>query len=370
MKGNYMSILVGDIGGTKVNLAICDVDGGTVSARLQRRYASTQFPGIAAVVEQYLKDVSFSKSNIEAACFGVPGPVVDGAAVTVNLPWQLRAREIQAALGVFPVVLVNDLEAAAHGIRTLDIGRGLFSVREAGQSGSPIVPKATIDHRANQALMSPGTGLGEAFLFWDGVHERHVVSASEGGHCDFGPQDAEQIELLKWLWPRHKHVSWEHVASGPAIHRIYRFLKETDRYKETPELAQALSVPGVDPSPIITKSAIRGDAAIAVHTMDLWLFCVGAEAGNLALKGLSYGGVFIGGGVVPHILDLFKRPAFLNGFEAKGRMSGILKPMPIYAVTDSHTGLYGAALAATIALESSSVSKTEFAKLPKSAKFV
>lgn len=332
--------LAGDVGGTKVNLALCDVRGNVVEVHDMRRYASAQFASLSEVLYRYIEETGFNRDEIQGACFGVPGPVVDGRCQTVNLPWQLDAtrvrRDLSARARVGDVCLINDLEATAHGLSTLSESRGLAVLR---QGVGPLANSQT-----SRALIAPGTGLGEAFLIWDGA--QYVVSASEGGHADYGPQDEEQIELLRWLWPRHRHVSWEHVASGPAIHRLYRFLKETGREQEPPEVAEAIERPGVDPSPIIAAHAIDGRYPICVHAFDLWLFCLGAEAGNLALKTLSYGGIFIGGGIIPNILELFRRPSFFKGLNSKGRMSNIIEAMPVYGVVDPLTALYGAALAA------------------------
>ncbi|MBI3544382.1 MAG: glucokinase [Deltaproteobacteria bacterium] len=335
-------ILAGDVGGTKVNLALCEVHGNAVSVRSLRRYSSAEFTSLSEVLGRYLNEVGLGKTRLDSAAFGVPGPVHNGRCKTVNLPWSLDAFEIEHELrhhvDVGPVRLLNDLEATAHGIRALENDRGLSTLR----TGVP----GESEPLANKALIAPGTGLGEAMLIWDGA--RHVVSPSEGGHADFGPQDDEQIELLRWLWPRHEHVSWEHVASGPGIHRLYRFLKETGREHEPPELERKLAEPGVDPSPIIAAFAISGEHRICVRAFDLWLFFVGAEAGNLALKCVSTGGVYVGGGIIPNILELFKRPSFFKGLNSKGRMSGILKPMPVFGIVDPLAALYGAALSAGV----------------------
>ncbi|MEW6057072.1 MAG: glucokinase [Bdellovibrionota bacterium] len=325
--------LAGDVGGTKVNLALCIRRGTKIVVQAQRRYSSAQFKDLSEILLTYLSEVKADRKHIVRGCFGVPGPVISGRCQTVNLPWILEEHELEEKLRVRPVRLVNDLAAMAYGLRVLEEGVGLTVLR-----------RGIMNPHANQALMAPGTGLGEAILFWDG--KRHRVSASEGGHCDFGPQNEEQIELLKWLWDRHKHASWEHVASGPGIYRVYRFLKETGREKEPQALGESLAVPQADPSPIIAAAALRGEPRICVRTMDLWLYCVGAEASNLALKTLSFGGLFVGGGVVPHVLELFKRDAFSEGFDAKGRMTSIVSAIPVYAVTDQHTPIYGAALAA------------------------
>ena len=347
--------LVGDVGGTKVNLALCEVEAGpapgrggpeshfSVRVHSPMRYSSPKFKGLAEVILRYVAETHAPVRELEAACFGVPGPVVEGKVPTVNLPWDLDAAdvfsEVSRSLPLRKLLLINDLEATAHGLRTLSEGRGLLSLRK----GTPVFA-------ANQALLAPGTGLGEAVLFWDG--HRHVVSASEGGHTDFGPQDEEQVELLRWLWPRHKHVSWEHVASGPAIHRIYRFLKETGREKEPSDLAELFAQPDFDPSPTIGHRAQLEPSGICARTMDLWMFCLGAEAGNLALKTVSRGGVYIGGGIVPNIIDLLRRPAFFRGLDSKGRMSPLVHAMPVLAVTDPYAALYGAALAARKAIDS------------------
>lgn len=332
-------LLAGDVGGTKVNLALCEVDGLKTTAHRLRRYSSAQFGSLSEVVVRYLGEVGALPERIHGACFGVPGPVLAGRCQTINLPWMLEAseieRDVQQTFPIGAVHLINDLEATAHGIRTLREGHGLSVLRPGN---------AVYGTAANQALIAPGTGLGEALLLWDG--NNHVISPSEGGHADFGPQDEEQIELLRWLWPRHAHVSWEHVASGPAIYRIYRFLKETGRETEPKELEDTLHQPDIDPSPMIAALALKGEHPICVRALDLWLFCLGAEAGNLALKALSLGGIFIGGGIIPNILELFQRPAFFEGLDRKGRMGRIIKEIPVYGVIDPLAALYGAALAA------------------------
>jgi len=334
-----MKVLVGDIGGTKARFALCEREEGQgltlkVEQKTIRRFSSTQFGSLRDLLRKYFQETGIQSSQVDAACFGVPGPVLTGARLIemVNLPWKLDAEEVERELGVKHVYFLNDLEAAAHGLEVLErVPGALHYLRgEARQRG-------------NRVLISPGTGLGEALLTWDVKTNRYIVNASEGGHCDFGPQNEEQIELLRWLWPKHAHASWEHVASGPAIHRIYRFLKESGHEKEPEELEPLFSDPHFDPSPVISERAIKGNCPISLHTMDLWLFCLGAEAGNLALKNLSAGGVFIGGGVVSAILPLFNREAFLSGFNTKGRMSKVLAPYSIVAVTDPDAGLYGAA---------------------------
>ena len=333
--------LAGDVGGTKVNLALCEVHNGTVEVQPGSliRYSSSDFTSLPDVLRHYLSEAPGVPSHLDGACFGVPGPVLNGRCQTVNLPWVLDANlvatELSDTFSIGFVRIINDLHATAFGLGTLNENHGLVTLRAGGG-----------DCMGNQALIAPGTGLGQAILFWDG--EGHVVAPSEGGHADFGPQTEEQVELLRWLWTRHHHVSWEHVAAGPAIYRLYRFLKETGREREPAHLEVEFAKAGVDPSPIIAAHAIKGDQPICVRTMDLWMYCLGAEAGNLALKALSVDGLFIGGGVVPNILPLFERPAFFQGFDHKGRMSPILKNTPVYAVSDALTGLYGAALAAAL----------------------
>lgn len=334
----YM-FLAGDVGGTKVNLALCEVNGVSVKTHSARRYLSSQFTSLSEVLYRYLDETGAGTQMLDGACFGVPGPVVDGRCVTVNLPWQLDTAEITKDLSrktqCRNVHLINDLEATAYGTRTLSEGHGLSVLRTSAND---------LGTRANQALIAPGTGLGEAMMLWNG--SEHVISPSEGGHADFGPQDEEQIELLKYLWPRHEHVSWEHVASGPAIYRLYRFLKESGREQEPAELEATLHDPNTDPSPLIAAMAIKNENRICVHAFDLWMFCLGAEAGNLALKSLSLGGIYIGGGIIPNILELFRRPSFFKGLNSKGRMSALIKPMAVYGVIDPLAALYGAAICA------------------------
>jgi glucokinase len=252
--------------------------------------------------------------------------VVDGRARATNLPWSVDSVSLREVLHVDHVLLLNDLEATAYGIATLTPEQ-LHAVN------------AGICKPGNMALIAAGTGLGEAALHWDG--QQHWPSPSEGGHCDFSPRDSLEIELLEWLIAQFGHVSWERVLSGPGLTNLYAFLRETGKAPENPAVAQRMTT--TDPNAIITELGLAGSDRLCAQTLDLFVTLYGSEAGNLALKALSLGGVYIGGGIAPRIVRKFSEPAFFEAFQEKGRMRELLVTMPVYVILDPNTGLYGAA---------------------------
>jgi len=319
-------ILAGDIGGTKTVLALCEKMDSGVSVREKRQFPSREYGSFAEVVGAFLS--ACGDVSIDAACFGIAGPVIDGKCHTTNLAWDIAESDLQKQLGTQRVKLLNDLEATAYGMLYLD--------EEAFVVLNPYGRK----QQGNRAVIAAGTGLGEAFLFWDGAHFH--PSASEGGHCDFAPTTAQQDQMLKWLRSRFKgHVSYERLLSGPGIYTIYEYLRESGFAPESPWMQEVAK--SDDKSAIISQYALEYHNPLCVETLRLFCQIYGQEAGNLALKALSLGGFYIGGGIAPKILPMMQEPYFLDAFFAKGRFEEMLRSMEVKISTDPETALLGAA---------------------------
>lgn len=318
--------LVGDVGGTKTSLAVVDPSAGPRRWTRMATLPSQNFPDLVSLVQAFLSQGS---ERIERACFGVAGPVRAGRVHLTNLNWHLDEQQLAHSLRLTEAILINDLLAIANAVphllpdelRTLNAGRP--------------EPHATI------AVIAPGTGLGEAFLTWDGT--RYRAYPSEGGHTDFAPRNPRELELLRFLLGRFEHISYERLCSGQGIPNIYAFLKETGRAEEPAWLAERLAgVP--DPTPIIVEAALRGDSPlICRETLELFVSILGAEAGNLALKTLALGGVYVAGGIPPRILPKLEDGAFMRAFLAKGRLSDLMADIPIHVVLQPQAPLIGAA---------------------------
>lgn len=319
-------ILVGDIGGTKATLALGDADRplGVVE---KVTVASRDHGSAADLVGAY---ADAHRGRIQAACLGLPGAVIGDTAKATNLPWTIRRQDIARRLGGIPVMLLNDLEAFGWGIGILPADR--FALLQEG----------AVDAQGNGAVIAPGTGLGEAGLFWDG--KRHVPFASEGGHTGFAPRTPREIRLLEFLAKRHGHVSWERVVSGGGLLNLFEFLHEVEGMPVPAALAQALAQHETvhDPA-VISGAALAERAPIAVEALDLFTRLLGAEAGNLALKMKATGGVYVTGGIAPKILPKLRDGTFLATFVDKGRFADLLRGIPVRVVLDEATALYGAA---------------------------
>jgi glucokinase len=322
-------ILAGDIGGTNARLAYFQARNGNLQLVSERVFPSREHSEFGEIVTQFL---SGSDTRPEAACFGIAGPVRDGRVETSNLPWVIEQARLAKEIHLPQTLLINDLEANAWGIGAL-AQTDLVPLNK---------PEGTVI--GNQAVIAPGTGLGEAGLFWDGA--RHHVFACEGGHTDFAPQGELQIELLRFLTARFGHVSYERILSGPGLLNAYEFLRETGRGKESTELALAMKQG--DPSAAISRAALGGTDRLAEQAMDLFVAVYGAEASNLALKTMATGGLFLGGGISPKILPKLTGPAFMQAFLAKGRMRPLIEAMPVYVITNDKAGLLGAARCAAV----------------------
>ncbi len=311
-------ILAGDIGGTHTRLAIFE-NGKMVVP--EKKFLSRQYSGLEEIIAKYLHS-----QKVEKACFGVAGPVQEGVCKATNLPWIIDSSKIAKALQISSVSLLNDLEANAYGISVLKQGELLLL-----QKGNP-------KQKGNQALIAAGTGLGEAGLYWDG--NKHHPFACEGGHADFGPKNEIEIELLIHLKKKFSHVSYERVVSGPGIHSIYQFLIETGREKRSPQLE--VEMEKHDSSAVISEWGRLNKDPGCVHAIDIFLSVYGAEAGNLALKFLSLGGFYIGGGIAPNLIEKMKG-GFLSSFSAKGRFKSLLESIPIWVIMNDNAALLGAA---------------------------
>ncbi|HTS52088.1 MAG TPA: glucokinase [Burkholderiales bacterium] len=322
-------ILAGDIGGTNARIATFAVAGGRLKLGIEHVYPTHQYPNLESALREFLK------GGIEqpaAACFGIAGPVRNGRAEMPNLGWVVDATSLAKEVGIERVAILNDLEANAYGVASLEDSD--FVVLNAGAE----------DASGNAAVVSAGTGLGEAGLYFDGRTWRPF--ACEGGHADFAPADELQTEMVVWLRKQFGHVSWERVLSGQGILNIYRFLRESGRAQEEPWLVDALK--SGDPAATIVKAAIEKKSALCEMTLQIFISAYGAEAANLALKIMATGGIFIGGGIAPRILSLLTGPAFMNAFVRKGRMGELLERIPVKVILNDSTALIGAARAAAL----------------------
>jgi glucokinase len=325
------AILAGDIGGTKTNIAF--FAGATpLQVVVEQTFASPEHAGLEEIVRQF---VGQHHLNVQLAAFGVAGPVRNGRCETTNLPWIVDAGTLASELGIPGVWVINDLEATAYGVAALEPAD--FVTVNAGAA------EAT----GNAAIIAAGTGLGEAGLYWDG--RTHHPFATEGGHTDFGPGDALERELLQWLSTRYAHVSWERLVSGTGLVNIYHFLRDTQRSEEPAWLAEQMRAG--DPAATISQAAQTGNSPLCSQTLDLFMALYGREAGNLALKTMATGGLYIGGGIAPKNLDKLRDGTFMKRFVAKGRMQPLLEAMPVKVILNEKTALIGAACCAVLRAE-------------------
>lgn len=313
-------ILAGDVGGTKTTLALFD-DGRLVR---EATVASRDFGSLEAAIARFLE--AGPRVAIAALAIGIAGPVVDGRCTTTNLPWQVDERALAAAASAARARLINDLEATAHGIFALAEDE-LVTL----QPGTP--------RGGNMAVIAAGTGLGEALVIGDG--ERRTVIASEGGHTDFGPRGELEEDLLRVLRKELGRVSYERVLSGPGLHNLYRFLRDTGFAPESSAVAAALRRD--DPGAVITQHALAGTDVLCAKAVAMFVSIYGAEAGNLALKGLALGGVIVAGGIAPRILPMLRTGAFIAAFRDKGRLTPLMDTIPVRVSLNPRAPLLGAA---------------------------
>ncbi len=322
-------ILAGDIGGTKTNLAVFESgDRDFQSPVAEASFPSQKFDSLERILERFLAE---HPVEVSKAGFGIAGPVIDGHVRTPNLPWHITEEGVASKLGVERVGLVNDLVANAFGIPSL--GPTQF---ETLCDGEPT-------ESGTLALISAGTGCGMAFLMRAGT--RLVPMSSEGGHMDFAPRSAIEIGLLEYLRKRFGRLSYDRVLSGPGLFNIYSYLRDT-HFADEPDWLAAEIASG-DPGAAISKAALGDRAELASKALDMFASVYGAMAGNLALMVVASGGVYIGGGIAPKILDKLKDGTFLEAFRQKGRFASFMEKVPVRVILDPKTALYGAARVAS-----------------------
>lgn len=319
-------LLACDIGGTKTDLAVYSPASGPRQPLAQAEFPSANYPSLEALVRAFLATTSLP---IDRACFDVAGPVIDGRAKVTNLPWVVDENRLAQELGLKAVHLLNDLEAIARAVPLLTPA----DVHTLNQ-GESVVGGAI-------AVVAPGTGLGEAFLVWDG--DRYRAHPSEGGHADFAPTDPMQIGLLGYLLSRYDHVSYERVCSGHGIPNLYQYLRERGVASESAELTARIAAAD-DPTPLIPRAGLedRATSPLCAATLDLFVSILDAEAGNLALKVLATGGVYLAGGIPRRILAALTEDRFMAAFRRKGRFADLLARVPVHVVL-AQAALIGAA---------------------------
>jgi glucokinase len=320
-------ILAGDIGGTKSNLALMEKKDNRFRIIFEHRYPSHEYTRFEDIIEDFLargRDFlsASAAERIQAAGFGVAGPVIGRGVRVTNLTWGIDADELERQLRTSHIALLNDLEATGYSLACLE-PEDLYTLNEGSSA-----PQAT------QALIAAGTGLGEAILTWNG--SRYIVAPSEGGHCDFAPRTEQEIELLRYLKTMDKFVSFELIVSGRGFLTLHQFLNKSVRHPSFDE-------PGADPAPEITRLGLEGSCPVCVETLDLFVTLYGAEAGNLALKALARGGLFVAGGIAPKILPKIQSGKFFAAFCEKEKFQELLSHFPIHIVLNEEAPLLGAA---------------------------
>jgi glucokinase len=317
-------LLVGDVGGTKTHLAVFSAEDGPWKPLAEATFPSTRYSNLETLVGEFLERV---RLPVRRASFGVAGPVVKGRAALTNLPWVVDEAHLRRVLNLSSVCLLNDVEAIAYAVPLLR-PEDLHTLK----AGEPVAGGAI-------AVIAPGTGLGEAFLTWDG--SRYRAHPSEGGHTDFAPTPPLDVDLWHYLRARFEHISYERVCSGPGMLHLYAYLKEKG-YDEPAWLTRRLAE-AEDPVPVIVGAALEGRCELCVATLDAFIAILGAEAGNLALKVLALGGVYLGGGIPPQILPRLEGETFKRAFVQKGRYAGLLSRIPVYVILTPRAALLGAA---------------------------
>jgi glucokinase len=322
-------ILAGDIGGTKTALGIFETLRGEVLLKEDHSFPSRRYASFEAVLKEFLKG---KKVKIGRAAFGVAGPVLNGRSETTNLPWVIDASQIGRQFGIPSVFLLNDLEASAFG--TLLLKKNEIMWLQAGE----------VNPGGPRAIIAAGTGLGESILFREGGNFRTL--ASEGGHCDFAPRSPLEIKLLEYLWKRFGHASYERILSGSGLFNLYSFLKESGDKEsghngEPAWIRQRLEKE--DPAMVISEIALKGENLLCVRAFDLFVSIYGAEGGNLVLKTLATGGLYIGGGIASRMLPRLMEGSFIQAFHDKGRFSAFMRRIPVGVILNEKAPLSGAA---------------------------
>jgi glucokinase len=317
--------LAGDIGGTKTRLALFSTQSVMGESLRSKTYLSQEYTSLEDIIQTFISD---KPCHLTGACLGIAGPIIADRAQVTNLSWVVDAGSLSQAMGGAPVTLLNDLHAISSAIPHLKENELEL-----------LIPGKTAPHGA-KGVIAPGTGLGEGFLVWDGEH--YQPHPSEGGHASFGPETPLQLELLNYMDPIFGHVSYERVCSGIGIANLYQFLRDDKNLPEPDWLKKELQAVE-DATPTIAKAALEDRAEICTKTMDLFVSILGSEAGNLALKVLATGGIYLGGGIPRRILPLLRGDNFRAAFTDKGRFANMLCEVPVYVITHPQAGVFGAA---------------------------
>ena len=319
-------ILAGDIGGTNARLAAFETEGNRLQCVVEKIYPSKQHNGLPEIVSDFIRTEGIPANS---ACFGVAGPVRHGVSKISNLPWTIDARELATQLRLRSVGLINDLEALAYGLDALE-SKDFVTISEGAS-----------DAEGNMAVVSAGSGLGEAGLYWDGF--RHHPFACEGGHTEFAPKNDLEVELLQYLMKKfgHQHVSYERILSGPGVQNIYEFLRDTGKEEEPAWLKEQLAA-APDAPALISQLGLQNKAPICDRTLTIFASVFGSEAGNCALKFMATGGIYVAG-IAGKIVAKMQEPNFMESFLDKGRMRSLLEGIPIKIVLNDDSGLLGAA---------------------------
>lgn len=320
-------LIAGDIGGTKTNLALFQEEEGSYAFSHLMKFPSQEYPNLKTIVKEFMASCKKAMGEVHMACFAIAGPVKAGVCRATNLPWVVDAKELSSALNIPHVYLINDLEANAYSLEILSPDN-LFELYPGKN-----VPQA------NRAVVSPGTGLGEAGLFWDG--KKYHPFACEGGHCEFGPRNELQIDFCRYIYRKFGHASYERALSGPGLHNIYLFLRDEIKMKEPTWLAEALTQD--DPAKVITQNGLNEKSELCLEALNFFVSVFGAECSNTVLKFMALGGVYLGGGIPPKILPKLKESVFFEGFVDKGRFRELLEEVPIRVILDDKASLKGAA---------------------------
>lgn len=327
-----MVILAGDVGGTSTRLAFFESDGRELVVLAEGRYQSREHSSLIEIVRRFRQRHGFVADR---ACFGIAGPILEGRVRTPNLPWHIESVELAELLGLPGVRLINDLEANTYGIAALK-GGDLLTLNPGVAD-----PAGTI------AVVSAGTGLGESLAYWDGSIHRPLPS--EAGHADFAARNELEAALLLYLQSVHGRVSYERVLSGPGLLDIYRFLRDKHYFDEDEAVIAAMNAG--DAPAVITRNALEGSCPLCGKALDIFVAVYGAEAGNAALRFLATGGVYLGGGIAPKIVERLKGAPFMVAFTAKGRLSSLVQSIPVHVILNERTALLGAGRAAFISAE-------------------
>jgi glucokinase len=326
-----MIVLSGDIGGTNTRLQLTRCENPLHLQVIAREtYANASHTSFSEIIQKFIKDTGNQQAEIVSACFAVAGPIVNGTVKFTNLPWFIEEQKLKAELKLDKVKLINDFQAVGYGIEILS-PEDVYVLQEG-------------HYQINQvkAIIGAGTGLGMGMMHWEG--KMYEVIPTEGGHVDFAPTTDMQMQLLQYLRKKYHRVSVERLVSGPGIINLYSFVKDNPLplERENPELHFALHS-NEDTAATISKYAIEHKDPMAMRALELFIQIYGAAAGNLALTTLPYSGLYIAGGIAPKLLDQFTNGCFLEAYSDKGRLSNLLKEIPIYIVLNTHVGLLGAA---------------------------